>query len=546
MKKPAALRFPAIALACMLSVAGCGSSHDAASTPSADVSLVHPPDHPELQPVALPDLSGMEAPAREQLQTRIAALRAGIEKRAAQKADLAGAYGELGKLLMAATYLDAAETCLLNAQLLAPDDRRWPYYLGHVYKAKGPLANARSSFERALQLQPDDGAAMIWLGEVHLSEGRAESAEPLFEKALAAQPDSAAALFGRGRSALARREFARAVKDLEQAAKLDPRASAIHYPLAMAYRGLGDLSQAEAHLARQGDLDTRPRDPLMEELDRLLQSPEAFNVRGGRELEAGNWPAAAENFRKGLQLAPNDPSLRHRLGTALAQMGDVRGAMAEFERVTQTSPAFARAHYSSGVLLNDARRYPEAIDRFSTALQYEPGYLPARLQLAGVLARSGRAEDALIEYEKVLSQDPTEVDAGFGHAMALVRLGRFQQARDRLAATLKTHPQHPTVRHALARLLVAAPDDRVRDSRRAKVLIDELVKEQQTIELAETAAMLLAEMGQFDEAIVVQRDVLTAAGNSGLANVVRRLNANLERYQRRQPCRVPFTEEELP
>ncbi|PYR26714.1 MAG: hypothetical protein DMF98_08100, partial [Acidobacteria bacterium] len=51
-------------------------------------------------------------------------------------ADLGAAYGELGKLLMAATYFDAAEVCYLNAQTLAPIDMRWPYYLGHLDKAK--------------------------------------------------------------------------------------------------------------------------------------------------------------------------------------------------------------------------------------------------------------------------------------------------------------------------------------------------------------------------------------------------------------------------
>ena len=70
----------------------------------------------------------------------------------------------------------------------------------------------------------------------------------------------------------------------------------------MAYRGLGDVAQAEAHLAQQGNVDPRPADPLMREIDTLLQSPEAYNIRGGAELDAGHWEAAAENFRKGLEL----------------------------------------------------------------------------------------------------------------------------------------------------------------------------------------------------------------------------------------------------
>ncbi len=44
--------------------------------------------------------------------------------------ELSNAYGDMGKLLMAAQYSDPAEACLLNAQSLDPSEFRWPYYLG--------------------------------------------------------------------------------------------------------------------------------------------------------------------------------------------------------------------------------------------------------------------------------------------------------------------------------------------------------------------------------------------------------------------------------
>jgi tetratricopeptide (TPR) repeat protein len=490
----------------------------------------------------------MEEPARSQMQARFSTLKATIDNRASARSQLGDAYGEMGKLLMAATFVDAAEACFLNAQTLAPDDRRWPYYLGHVYKAKGPLERSVASFERALSLAPEDIATMVWLGEAYLAQGRADAAEPLFAKAVALQP-SAAARFGAGRVALAKREYAQAVKELTDALTLDPRATSVHYPLAMAYRGLGDLPQAEAHLARQGDVEARPVDPLMREIDELLQSPEAYNVRGGAELEAGNWKAAADQFRKGLELAPNDPSLRHRLGTALAQMGDVPGAVGEFEHVLRTAPDHARSHFSLGLILNDAGRYPEAIERFSSALKYEPGYVEARVQLAGVLARSGRPGEALAHYDQALQAAPGHADAAFGRAMALIRLRRYADARDRLAEGMKSSADaqyQAMFSHALARLLAAAPDDRVRDARSALKLVDQLMKEQQTIELAETTAMALAELGRYAEAVSVQRDALTAAGSAGLPNVERRIAANLRLYQSGKPCRMPFADDELP
>src|SRR5260370_25272385 len=160
----------------------------------ADIYALNPPEGRGLRPVALPDFSRMNEPARTQMQSRYSSLRSRIVDSGATPEEMATSYGEMGKLLMAATYFDAAESCYLNAQALAPADRRWPYYLGHLYKVKGPLEKAAASFERALQLQPDDIATLVWLGNAYIAEGRAESADRLFSKALALEPRSAAAL----------------------------------------------------------------------------------------------------------------------------------------------------------------------------------------------------------------------------------------------------------------------------------------------------------------------------------------------------------------
>jgi hypothetical protein len=111
---------------------------------------------------------------------------------------------------------------------------------------------------------------------------------------------------------------------------------------------------------------------------------------------------------------------------------------------------------------------------------------------------------------------------------------------------MKNHPDQAMFAQVLARLLAAAPDDHVRDGRRALTLVDQLVKGPQTIELAETTAMALAESGRYQEAVAVQRDALTGATNAGLPDVQRRIAENLHRYESRTPCRVPFSDDELP
>ena len=200
----------------------------------------------------------------------------------------------------------------------------------------------------------------------------------------------------------------------------------------------------------------------------------------------------------------------------------------EFERVVKTSPEFAKAHFSLGVVLAERGQYREAADRFANALTHDPGYVQARVQLANALARTGRPEEALAEYSRALEQSPTLSDAAMGYAFTLVRLHRYQEARDRLAEGMKAHPEQPMFGHALARLLATAPDARVRDGQRAITLVEQLLKDQQTVELGETSAMALAELGQYAQAVQVQRNLMAAAEQAGIAGARERLGTKPE------------------
>lgn len=350
-----------------------------------------------LQPVLLPDVSRVSESVERQLRDRYASLTMKIQAPGTTPAELAEAYGEMGTLLMAAEYLDGAEPSFLNAQSLAPDDMRWPYYLAHLYRRRNDFAKSAALFERTLQVRPDDVPTLIWLGGVYLDQGQPDRAEPLFQKALSLQPRSAAALFRLGNAALARKDYATAVRYLEDTLKEDPRASIAHYPLAMAYRGLGDTARADAHLRQRGNLEAALPDPLMRRVSGSLQSALSYETEGVKALDKGEWLTAADYFRKGVQLAPDNPSVRHRLGTALFMLGDARGALDQFEETVRRSPDFAKAHYSLGVLMATSNRPQRAIEEFSAAVRYDPNYMEARLRLEEMLRRSNRIQESLPE-----------------------------------------------------------------------------------------------------------------------------------------------------
>jgi tetratricopeptide (TPR) repeat protein len=548
MTTPVLARFVAVAGILM---GACGSSNQAPAASGS--SVLAPPEGRQLQPVPRPDFSVMGPAVQQRIREAYTVLTSAVEDRAATPERLANAYGEVGNLLLALKELETAEPYYLNAQTLAPGDRRWPHLLGHLYRTRGPVDKAVASYERARQIAPDEVATLVRLGDVYLAMGRHDAAAPLFERALTLEPGSAAAWFGAGQVALARNDDRAAVKALEEALARDPDASAIHYPLAMAYRRLGNADQARAHLARRGDVEPRA-DPLVAEIDARLERDSALmlDFRGGEALAAGNWATAADYFERALKLSPDSPSLRHRLGTALFRMGDVKGAEEQFDRVLSTTPAYRDSHYNLALIKAQTGRLETAIAQLSTALGYEPDDTRARVTLARFFAVAGRPAEALTQYTTALEKEPRRADAALGYAMTLSLLERYPESRDRLSDGMRTFSEDPRFGRALTRLLAAAPDDSVRNGRRALAMAEALLEQRQqnvdeSLAVGETYAMALAESGQSATAAAVQRDVRAAAEKAEASdNVVRRLSDNLARYERGVPCRRPWTADELP
>ena len=502
-------------------------------------------DRRTLRPVALPDLSRVEESVQAQLRERYASLTVKQNSPGMSAVDLGTEYGEMGKLLMAADFRDQAEASFLGAQALAPGDMRWPYYLAHLYMTNGDMPKATAALERALQAAPNDVPTLIWLGESALDRGRPDAAESLFTKALSLQPRSAAARYGLGRTALAKQDYVRAAENLEQALTVDDKASIIHYPLAMAYRGLGDRRRAELHLQQRGTLKVKPDDPLIKELDELLNSALTHEIRGDTASNKGDWAAAAEYLRKAVALAPERASMRRKLGTALFYTGDRRGALEQFQEAVRLAPTFAIAHYNLGVIHEELGQHRQAIESFSAAVQSEPNALDARLGLANALRRAGQLEPSLSQYEQIVRIDPRAVEARFGQAAALVRLKRYREAGNRLADAMKLYPDQMSFARVAARLFAAAPDDRVRDGRRALAIAQVLEGRQpRTIELVETMAMAAAEVGQYADAIAWQQQAIEAAGQAGRRDLAERLRDNLKLYQAHRPCRTPWRSDE--
>jgi Flp pilus assembly protein TadD len=137
-----------------------------------------------------------------------------------------------------------------------------------------------------LEIVPDDVPTLIWLGRMYLDQGQPDQAEPLFVHAGQLAPREPAVLAGLGQSALARRDYARAVSVFEEALSIDGSLASIHSPLAMAYRGLGDATKADAHLKQWRNTDVLVPDPFRQELDSGAAERPVLRVARGERARA--------------------------------------------------------------------------------------------------------------------------------------------------------------------------------------------------------------------------------------------------------------------
>jgi tetratricopeptide (TPR) repeat protein len=202
------------------------------------------------------------------------------------------------------------------------------------------------------------------------------------------------------------------------------------------------------------------------------------------------------------------------------------------------------AHFNLGTLRARAGRDAEAIEHYRDALESNSEYSKARFNLANALCRVGEFEDAAEQYARVVERDERNGAARLGEALALIGVRRYAEALERLEAGVQALPENKPLRHALVRVLSAAPVDEVRDGQRALAICQALINEERSLQHVAAFAMAAAETGQMDVAVQWQEAAIAAVKRSGRSDLLPALEENLRRYRRGEPCRIPWRDDD--
>ena len=226
----------------------------------------------------------------------------------------------------------------------------------------------------------------------------------------------------------------------------------------------GDSDAAIDELAEGDELDhfepsgANPRDKL--EVIQLLSG-------GLGLLLSGKYVEAEQQYRKLLELEPENARAHKELADALASQSKFDEALAEYRRALELNPADVAAQAGVGMILALRGEYEAAERQFRDAIAGDPSNSGPHAGLANLLGEVGRFNESLLEYAAAAELAPNNYEIFLKWGKALRELGQNDAAEEKVRQAVHLDPTVAQSHVLLANILW--------DGGRREEAIDELL-----------------------------------------------------------------------
>jgi tetratricopeptide (TPR) repeat protein len=293
---------------------------------------------------------------------------------------------------------------------------------GRVLLRERRFDDALARFESGLSLAqktPNDlvltgrkAAVEARLGQsrAELMLGRAPNAKTTLSALLKEYPDDAEVVLAMGQveEALLNRESA--VTMFKRSIELAPKSFSGYLALAQYY-----FKQNQADKASEALTDAAAKVEESAEMRRML---------GQSELARGRLDSAAHEFKRAVELDPQDLDARFGLGVTYRRSGQLDSARRLFDEIGARDAQYAGLTLERGQLLEAQGEYAKAVEIYRAALAKDPNDTALMLRLGAAQTEGGMLDDAEQTLDKVIHQTPNSADAEY-------YIGRVAFARGR-------------------------------------------------------------------------------------------------------------------
>ena len=251
-------------------------------------------------------------------------------------------------------------------------------------------------------LRPDHTDAKLLTADVLETLGQHQLAAETYASFPAEDPAHVSAEIGRAGALWSDGKVDAAIEALQALARANPDLVSVHFALADMLRAEDRFDEARTAYAAAIGLK-----PQIDKDDWVL-----FFYRGICNEQLKDWAPAETDFRKALELNPNQPQVLNYLGYGLVDRGEkLDEALAMIEKAVAADPdkgyiidSLAWAYFRLG-------RYADALQPMERASLLEPVDPIVTDHLGDVYWMVGRKLEAHFQWRRALSFEPTETDA---------------------------------------------------------------------------------------------------------------------------------------
>ena len=339
-------------------------------------------------------------------------------------------------------------------------------------QAQGDLASAAEKYEKLLQIAPNLGALYNNLGALYLRQREYKKAATVLEKGLKLDPKMTSATALLGISLYEMGDYTSARRNLESALRANPRDDNAELFLSNDLIKLGEFDAAAVHLRQLSQ--------------RQPQNQEIWYLLGKVHMKL------SEQALSKLNAIDPDSVYAHEIsGEVMEGMKNFDGALLEYKKAVELAPQQPGTHYMLGNAYWAIRMWEPAAEQFRAELVNDPANCAAQWKLGNiVLEQRQDPAEALGQIEKALSICPSLPDARLDRGRALMRLERNEEAIRDLQAAEKSDPSEPNTHFLLAQALRATGKTR---EAQAEMQIFSKLEESARAKTAERAKQLLQE-----------------------------------------------------
>jgi putative PEP-CTERM system TPR-repeat lipoprotein len=344
--------------------------------------------------------------------------------------------------LLEAGKVRSAMIALKNRLQAHPKDGEARLLLGRIHLAARDLGGAAKELSLARDLGVARSEWLPLLAEVRIRQGRSDQALSLLETEEGDPEDLKARIAALRGDLLARQG------DQEAARAAYQRAEAQIPGFVPALLGRARMALAGEDLEAAGGLleQIREQDP---------EAPEAWFLTGALRFETGQPEAAANAYKRAMELDPGDPRPAIGLATTRLALGDAAAARKVVGPWREKAPANPRFRFLEALIALQEGRGEEARSLLES-LANRHDLPPAHLHLGRLALLSGQFETAAHHLSDYHRDHPEEVGAAKLLAEAWLRNGAPDKAVAVLEPMREARSESPDFLALLGRAYIAA------------------------------------------------------------------------------------------